>query len=77
MTDKIEIIELSELRLPEDFLIIVLKDKKFLLQGVEAIFKLGDSYYARDGERTLLVYNGEIKKGDLSKKKWKDKEKES
>jgi hypothetical protein len=65
---KIEIIELNELKIPEDFLIMEIKDKKIFLEGQKSIFKLGNAYYSRDDMRTIYIFKGEITKEDLKAK---------
>lgn len=63
---KIQVIEIKEMRIPEDFLIIEVKDKKYFLEEVNGIFRLGYSYYTREiNERIIYIFRGEITEQDL------------
>lgn len=67
---RIQIIELIELKIPEDFLIMEIKEKKFFLEGLNGVFKLGSTYYSRDNNgRTIYLFKGKLTEKDLRREK--------
>lgn len=67
---KIEVIELNELKIPEDVMIMEIKKKRFFLKGIDEALKLGSTYYSRDNDgRTLYLFKGELTEKDLRRGK--------
>jgi hypothetical protein len=67
---RIQVVELNELKIPEDVMIMEIKNKRFFLRGIDEVLKLGSTYYSRDNDgRTLYLFKGELTKKDLRRGK--------